>query len=283
MAMTNEAVATLQKEVVLTRVFNAPRALVFKLWTDAAHVAKWWGPQGFTNPRCEIDARPGGRIVIDMRGPDGVVYPMTGTYRDVVVPERLSFTSAALDTAAKPLFETLTTVIFAERDGKTTQTVRAEVLWMNDDAAPYIAGMKEGWTQTIERLAAHVNATSGAMIMNESIKSPTISDREIVIRREFDAPRALVWKAWTDPQHIDRWWGPRGFRNATIAMDVRVGGMWRFTIHGPDGTDWPNRIVYREIVEPERLVYDHGSDVDDDPRPFPVSVTFAAEGRKTQV
>ena len=119
--------------------------------------------------------------------------------------------------------------------------------------------------------------------MNESIKSPTVSDREIVIRRELDAPRALVWKAWTDPQHIDRWWGPSGFRNATIALDFRVNGMWRFTMHGSDGKDWPNRIVYREIVEPERIVFDHGSDIDNDPEQFQVTVTFVAKGKKTEV
>jgi len=74
--MTNE-----EQELVLTRVFDAPRELVFKAWTDPKHVAQWWGPHGFTNPVCELDLRPGGAILIHMRGPDGVVYPMTGTYQ----------------------------------------------------------------------------------------------------------------------------------------------------------------------------------------------------------
>jgi uncharacterized protein YndB with AHSA1/START domain len=116
-----------------------------------------------------------------------------------------------------------------------------------------------------------------------SIKSPTVSDREIVIRRVFDAPRRLVWNAWTDPRHIDHWWGPTGFRNATASMDFRVGGMWRFLMHGPAGTDYPNRIRYREIVETERLVFDHGSDIDDDPEMFGVTVTFEAKGGRTEV
>ena len=71
------------------------------------------------------------------------------------------------------------------------------------------------------------------------------ANREMVITRTVDAPRALVWQAWTQPQHIAAWWGPDGFRTTIHAMNVTVGGVWRFMMHGPDGTDYPNRIVYR--------------------------------------
>jgi len=142
--------------LVLTRTFNAPRTLVFAAWTDPKRVAQWWGPHGFTAPVCEVDARPGGAIRIHMRGPDGVVYPMTGTYREVTPPERLVFTSAALDQAGKPLFEILTTVTLTEQGGKTTLTVRARVVTSTPEAAPYLQGMDAGWTQTLERLEAHV-------------------------------------------------------------------------------------------------------------------------------
>src|ERR1700688_4411146 len=98
------------REVVFTRVFDAPRGLVFKVWTDPKHVAQWWGPHGFTNPVCELDARPGGAIRIHMRGPDGTIYPMTGVYREIVEPERLVFTSVPLDKNGDPLFEVLNTV-----------------------------------------------------------------------------------------------------------------------------------------------------------------------------
>ena len=79
------------------------------------------------------------------------------------------------------------------------------------------------------------------------------SDREIVITREFDAPREVVWTAWTDAKQIKEWWGPRGFTTTTHVMDVRPDGVWRFVMHGPDGTDYPNRIVHTEIEKPERL------------------------------
>jgi len=152
--MTNE-----ERELVLTRVFDAPRELVFKAWTDPKQVAQWWGPHGFTNPVCDLDVRPGGAIRIHMRGPDGTVYPMTGVYQEVVEPERLVFTSAALDADGNPMFEVLTTVTFAEQGGKTKQIMRARVINTTAQAAPYIAGMEQGWTQSLERLAESLAKT----------------------------------------------------------------------------------------------------------------------------
>ncbi len=109
----------------------------------------------------------------------------------------------------------------------------------------------------------------------------TTSDREIIITRVFDAPRNLVFDAWTDPQHVGSWWGPTGFTTTTHEIDVRPGGVWRFIMHGPDGTDYPNKIVYLEITKPERLVYHHG---DEGQRGyFHVTITFTDEGGKTRL
>jgi uncharacterized protein YndB with AHSA1/START domain len=109
------------------------------------------------------------------------------------------------------------------------------------------------------------------------------ADREIVIERTVNAPRELVWQAWTEADQIAQWWGPNGFTTTIHAMNVRVGGVWRFIMHGPDGTDYPNRIVYREIVKPERLVYDHDDGNDPPSHGFRSTVTFVAQGRKTKV
>lgn len=119
--------------------------------------------------------------------------------------------------------------------------------------------------------------------MNPASAPPDTFDREIVLSRVFDAPRDLVFQAWTDPDHIDRWWGPDGFTTTTREMDVRPGGVWRFVMHGPDGADYPNRIIYDEIVRPERLVYTHDSGQEDDPARFQVTVTFAEAGDKTHL
>ena len=109
------------------------------------------------------------------------------------------------------------------------------------------------------------------------------ADREMAFTRVFDAPRELVWQAWTDPAHVGAWWGPRGFTTTTHEMDVRPGGVWRFVMHGPDGTDYPNKIVYTEVVRPERLAYDHGGDDGTDDVSFQVVATFADEGGRTRL
>lgn len=143
------------RELVITRVFDAPRELIWDAWTDPKHVAQWFGPRGFTTPVCELDLRSGGAILIHMRGPDGTVHPMTGVYQEVVRPERLVYMSW-VPNKEKPLFEILTTVTFTEQGGKTKLTMQAKVLKSTPEAAPMLAGMEEGWKQTLDRLVEHV-------------------------------------------------------------------------------------------------------------------------------
>ena len=112
-----------------------------------------------------------------------------------------------------------------------------------------------------------------ATVTASSVDSST-ADREIVQERMYDAPRELVFRALTERQHVDHWWGPDGFINTTYEMDVRPGGRWRFNMHAPDGTDYSNRMVYQEVVAPERIVAVHGEDVDDDPNAFLVTITL---------
>lgn len=103
---------------------------------------------------------------------------------------------------------------------------------------------------------------------------------EIQIIRVYDAPVKLVWEAWTDPEHVGKWWGPRGFTLTTRSKDLRPGGKWIYTMHGPDGTDYPNVATYHEVVKYERLVYDHGGN-DERDKLFTVTVTFKEEKGKT--
>jgi uncharacterized protein YndB with AHSA1/START domain len=233
------------REIVITRLFDAPRTLVFKAWIDPKHLAIWWGPKNFTNPVCEVDARVGGAWHIVMRAPDGMEYPCGGVYREIVEPERIVFTNDAVDKQGNVIIEGLTTVTFADEGGKTKLTLRTRGTAKVDYAAAYLNGMEAGWTQSLEKLGEHVAPTGEA-------------DNEIVISRTFDAPRELVWEAMTDPQQIIHWWGPRGFSTTIKEMDVRPGGAWKHTMHGPDGTDYPNSSVFKEIVKPARIVYSLG-------------------------
>ena len=105
---------------------------------------------------------------------------------------------------------------------------------------------------------------------------------EIKITRVYDAPLAAVWDAWTDPEQVAKWWGPRGFTLTTHSKELKVGGHWHYTMHGPDGTDYPNRTTYLEVEHHRRLVYDHGAN-DERPPLFRVSVSFTESGGKTKM
>jgi uncharacterized protein YndB with AHSA1/START domain len=111
------------------------------------------------------------------------------------------------------------------------------------------------------------------------------ADREIVMSRVFDAPRELVWAAMTDPRHVVHWWGPNGFTTSIEKMDVRPGGMWKHVMHGPDGTDYPNKSVFTEVTKPERIAYSHGGSREGGPGVrFEATWTFdALDANKTRV
>lgn len=109
---------------------------------------------------------------------------------------------------------------------------------------------------------------------------PKNSSNEITITRVYDAPIADVWEAWTDPDQVAQWWGPRGFTLTTHHKDLRVGGTWKYTMHGPDGADYPNTTVYLEIEPQAKLVYDHGAN-DNQPPMFRVTVLFSESGGQT--
>ena len=368
------------REFVITREFAAPRELVFKAWTDPKHLAHWWGPTGFTNPVCEWDARPGGKIYDVMRAPNGTDYPMGGEFREIVPPERLVLMCGALDANGKFLFEFLHTATFTEQNGKTLLTLNSRVLKTTAEANRYIGGFETGMTLSLVRLANLVQ-TKEPLVVERTIDAPVArvwqaittkedmcpwffdlaefkaepdfefrfavmhegfnydhrcmvmevvpnqklaftwryagyegdslvtielfaegnqtrvklthagletfpaipafarvnflggwkciigseladfvekTDREIVVSREFNAPREVVWEAWTNPEHVAQWWGPRGFTTTIEEMDVRPGGVWKHVMHGPDGTNYPNKSVFKEVVKPERIVYSHG-------------------------
>jgi uncharacterized protein YndB with AHSA1/START domain len=183
------------------------------------------------------------------------------------------FTNIAKHPDGSTILEGLTTVTFAEDGaGKTKLTVSTRALAI----AAATARMEEGWKQSLERLADHIAEKHKTIYTKPS-------DREMVFTRLFDAPRELVFKMWTDPKHIVQWWGPRGFSTTSLEMDVRPGGSWRLVMHGPDGVDYKNKIVYSEVVEPERLVYRHTGEAGYEPVKIQVTVTFEDRGGKTDL
>lgn len=109
--------------------------------------------------------------------------------------------------------------------------------------------------------------------------SESTADREFVHSRLIDAPRERVFRAFAEPRHLARWWGPSGFSSTFEVFEFRPGGTWRFVMHGPDGTSYPNESVFREIVAPERVVFEHISEA----HHFVMTITFAAKGSQTLV
>jgi uncharacterized protein YndB with AHSA1/START domain len=157
--MTAASSSATHPELVLTRIFDAPRELVFKVWTEPKHFAQWWGPKGFTNPVCELDVRPGGAILVHMTGEDGVAIPTRGVFYEIDAPSRLVFSTMAFEDAqGNPQIENMNTVIFEAYEGnKTKLTLRAQITKATPEMAESLGGMEQGWSESLDKLADVVN------------------------------------------------------------------------------------------------------------------------------
>jgi uncharacterized protein YndB with AHSA1/START domain len=245
-------------EIVITRVFDAPRTLVFKAWTDAKQVQQWWGPRGFTNPVCDWVPKPGRAIHVVMRGPNGVDYPMGGAFREIVEPERLVFTSSALDEKGKPMFELLHDVDFAETKGKTTLTIRTVVLSTTDQAPQYLSGYRAGMTQSLERLAEQL----------------AVNGEPLIVERTFNAPAAKVWHAITTAEAMSQWY----FKLSQFKPVV--GFEFQFAVEH-EGTKFLHFCQVKEVKTEKKLSYSWRYDgFEGDSL---VTFELFAEGSKTRV
>jgi uncharacterized protein YndB with AHSA1/START domain len=232
--VANAAATDVEREIRGTRVFDAPRELVWKVWTDPQHIAQWWGPRGYTNTIHEMDVRPGGHWRFIMHGPDGQDYQNHSVFVEVVEPERIVY-----DHVSGPLFRA--TVTFEDLGGKTKVT-----MWSVFETAELRNlvvekyGAAEGLQQNLDRLGEHVESESG---------------RQFVIERAFDAPRDLMWKLWTDPKHLKHWFGPKGVTVTHSNNDLRVGGTYHYAMRTAEGGEIWGKWVYREITPPRRMVF----------------------------
>ena len=140
------------RELVVSRLIDAPPALVFRAWTQPEHIARWWGPQGFTTIYCDMDIRIGGRYRFGMRSPEGTEHWKVGVFREIVEPERVVFTFAWEASDGTPGHELLTTVTFTEQDGQTLLTLRQAVFETTDGRDDH----GRGWTSCLERFAEYM-------------------------------------------------------------------------------------------------------------------------------
>lgn len=243
--------------LTVSRQFAASPEAVFDAWLDAESVVQWL----FTTPggvmeRVQITPRVGGGFeVFERRGEQLATH--YGTYIELDRPRRLAF-DFSTDREQAP---TRVSVDFEARDGGCVVTLTHE---MDAKWVSYGDSVRAGWGGALDDLS-HV------------LTGETRVGREITQMREYDAPRDLVWEAWTKPEHVDAWWGPDGFATKTERMEVRPDGRWRFTMTGPDGAVFPNCILYMDVAPPERLIYAHGAEEGAPPH-FHVTIIFEALG-----
>jgi uncharacterized protein YndB with AHSA1/START domain len=230
-----------QRDIVISRQVDAPRALVYRAFTDPAHLLRWFGPAGFTCRGAEVDLRVGGVWRIVMVGPDGAEYPVKGTYLEVVPGEKLVYLDEWV-TDFKPTQSMLVAVHLADRDGGTRITLTTTAASEADRQALVAMGMVEGWAESLDKLQAEVGTPRPRLTL------AFLNELEVVMVRTFRAPVTRVYEAYTRPEHIRQWWGPRGRELVTCEMDFRPGGAWRFVQRAPDGSEHGFRGEYREIV-----------------------------------
>ena len=282
--MTHEkspAETSAPNEIVISRVFAAPRELVWTAWTDPKQVAQWWGPRGFSTTIRKMDVRPGGVWEQTLHGPDGASYPNKSVFKEVVRPERIVYAHDGCREHGPGASFTATWTFEAIETDKTRLTIRMVFATAQErDFVVKEFGALDGGRQTLERLGAQI---------------ARMQCEPFIISREFNAPRELVWSAWTERRHFERWFGPKGFKIHVAKFDLHPDGMTHYRLTTPDGAELWGRAVYREIVPPTRIVWINSfSDQDggitrhpfrNDPWPLQMltEITFAEHAAKTTV
>ncbi len=271
---------TADREITASRLYDAPRELVWKLWTDPQHLSEWWGPRGFVTTTFKMDLRPGGVWRFVMHGPDGVDYQNKITYVEVDEPKRLVYKHGG-DKETEPVnFEV--TATFDDENGKTRLNMR--MLFPSAAAKDFTVekyGAVEGHNQTLTRLT-------------EELAKVEAGDHAFIISRVLDAPRDLVWKAWTERDRMMEWFGPKGLAMTKAELDFRPGGIFHYCLQTPDGKEMWGKWTFREIVPPQRIVLVNAfSDKDGNlsrhpmaptwPREMLTTTTFAEHEGKTTV
>ncbi len=266
-------------EILMTRMFDAPREMVFAAMTKPEHITRWWGPRISTFDTCEIDVRPGGtwRYVINL--PGGQQMTFTGIFHEITPPERLFCTECF----HAPQFgnpEWQTTMTLEDCGGKTKMTSRVVHPSKQNRDGHFNSGMEQGAAETFDRLD---DLLAGRPTGPDPADNPM--EKELEITRVFDAPRELVYRAWTEPEHMTQWWGPGVFTNHSCELDVRPGGAWQIVMRSPDGTDFRCEGIYSEVVKPERLVFTNDAVDHTGKRLLQgfTTVTFAEQGGKTKL
>ena len=284
-AIASDEMRATEREIVMTRVFAAPRARVWGAFADPWQLLQWWGPKDFRTTITEMDLRAGGKWRLVMHGPDGTNYPNEMTFLEVVPLQKVVLELTGGREGAEPVrFQQ--TILFADEDGGTRMTIRIKFATAEErDRNVREYGSIEGGRQMFDRLEAHLQAKA---------PSPTEATHELSITRVFNAPRELVWRAWTDPEMAMQWSGPKQFPAFHVELGEKPGDRWRIGLRGrPPGGDtevemWQGGVL-KERRPPELLVYTYawekrssvGLPEDGDPHETTITVRLEERDGKT--
>ncbi len=244
----------------VSRVFSAPRETVFKAWSSADHIKRWFCPDGYSVPDATVEMRVGGRFEVCMRSPEGMEHWTKGTFTEVVAPERLTIDHHVIDPCGGgPLFSAVTRVKFVAADGGTRMEV--EQTYTVFDVAqvePMLKGAPEGWRQTLNKLDAEI----ARMQANGAGRS--VVHGAFHLERIYEATAEQVYKALSDEAAKSRWFfGPSGWRLIERTMDFRVGGRERVKGGFDGGVTTTFDANYHDIVPRERIVYTYEMHLDE--------------------
>jgi uncharacterized protein YndB with AHSA1/START domain len=241
-----------QRELVITRVFDAPLELVWKQWSESERLMCWWVPKGLSWPHRRIELRVGGTYLYCMRSSDGKDFWSTGAYRETDMPSGSSapFTGEKENVIRASYYgmqgdwplELLVTVSFEEHAGKTLFSLRHAGI----PPGQMFESTETIWSELLDKFAEN---------LKKDIRIPETVKKEVIMTRVFDAPCELVYKAYTDPKLIPQWWGTKSFKTTVDQMEPRPGGVLRFVQRDTSGNEYAFNRVYREIVPHQRLVY----------------------------
>lgn len=251
----NKDAAVQQPEPLrLSRVFHARRETVFKAWSSAEHVKRWFSPETYTVPDANVEMHVGGSFDVCMRSPTGTEHWTRGTFVEVTPYTRLVIDMHATDGTGKKLFGAYTEVTFSDAVGGTQMNVVQTYTFLDPSiAAPMVAGAPEGWRTTLDKLEEEVvRMQGGAEAGARSVVHATFH-----LKRTYDAPAARVWKALTDERAKQEWFGgtPGRWELLERHMDVRVGGHERLKGRWESGMVSTFDATYHDVIPNQRLIY----------------------------
>ncbi|MBI2385881.1 MAG: SRPBCC domain-containing protein [Elusimicrobia bacterium] len=236
MSVTKKAESTADREIVITRLIDAPVPRVWRAWADNDEIVKWWGPHGFSDETRSREFKEGGIWKHVMIGPDGVKYLNTAKYVEIVPEKKIVVKNGGGKEFDEKGVGFVSTITFKAVGDKTELTMRLECMTaaMKKRAVEEFRAI-EGGQQTLSRLDAHVAG-------------------QFVIFRLVDAPRERVWRAWTDAKEMGAWFGPKGAETTHSDLDLRVGGSYHYAMRS-GGVEMWGLATYQEIEKPAKLVY----------------------------